>query len=71
MMSVPVWLPGPMFCLQGCIQVGLPPGVASLGVGTSREDRQTPSHTHTQSEKRAVRNLLEYFLVLSRLQICC
>ena len=34
MMSLPVWLPGPMFLLGGCLKEGgLPPGGMPLGGG--------------------------------------
>ena len=56
MMSLPVWLPGPMFLLEGlCLWCHVPPrGVFVLC---------PPDRDPTYGEERAVRILLECFLV--------
>ena len=67
MMSLPVWLPGPMFLLEGlCLWSHVPSGgslslvpCSFWGVSVLRPPDRDP----TYGEERAVRILLECFLV--------
>ena len=63
MMSLPVWLIGPMFHLGGCLCPGVSIQEGGLcSGGLCQGDR--PDSDPTYGDERAVRILLEYFLVV-------